>query len=247
MISNLFNGLFYNPLYNALVFLIDIIPGGDVGFATIALTCIVKFILFPLSKQATKTQLLMKQLEPEMKVLREKYEKNREELARKTLEFYKQNNLNPFASFFLVLIQLPIILALAFVFYKGGLLVINTEILYSFVQVPTIVNTNFLQYFDITKTSLILSVLTGIAQFIQIRLSVPALEKKEEGKAQSFGDDFARSMNMQMRYIMPVFMFIVCLNVSGAVALYWITGSIFMIAQELYLRKTVKSKFVVQK
>lgn len=247
MISNLFNGLFYNPLYNALVFLIDIIPGGDVGFATIALTCIVKFILFPLSKQATKTQLLMKQLEPEMKVLREKYEKNREELARKTLEFYKQNNLNPFASFFLVLIQLPIILALAFVFYKGGLPVINTEILYSFVQVPTIVNTNFLQYFDITKTSLILSVLTGIAQFIQIRLSVPALEKKEEGKVQSFGDDFARSMNMQMRYIMPVFMFIVCLNVSGAVALYWITGSIFMIAQELYLRKTVKSKFVVQK
>ncbi len=236
----MFNTLFYNPLYNALVFIIDIIPGGDVGLATIALTCIVKFILFPLSKQATKTQLLMKKYEPEMKKIQEQYKSNREELARKTLEFYKTNGINPFASFFLVLIQLPIILALAFVFYKGGLPVINTDILYSFVSVPVSVNTNFLGLFDITKTSLILSILTGIAQFVQIRLSVPALEKKDDKKEQTFGEDFARSMNVQMRYVMPVFMFIVCLNVSGAVALYWITGSIFMILQELYLRRTVK-------
>ncbi|MBU3668962.1 MAG: membrane protein insertase YidC [Candidatus Taylorbacteria bacterium] len=244
----MFSTLFYNPLYNALVFLIDVIPGGDVGIATIVLTCIVKLVLFPLSKQATKTQLLMKKLEPEMKKLREKYEGNREQLALKTLEFYKENNLNPFASFFLILIQLPIILALAFVFLRGGLPVINTEILYSFINVPYVVNTNFLGLVDITKVSLILGVLTGLAQFVQIRLSVPALEKKDvnASKNPSFGEDFQRSMNVQMRYVMPIFMFIVCLNVSGAVALYWITGSIFMIAQELYIRKTVKSKFEVK-
>lgn len=238
----MFNTLFYNPLYNALVFLIDVIPGGDVGLATIVLTCVVKFILFPLSKQATKTQLLMKKYEPEMKKIQEQYKNNKEELARKTLEFYRSNNINPFASFFLILIQLPIILALAFVFYRGGLPVINTGILYSFVPTPITVDTVFIGLFDITKTSLILSVLTGVAQFIQIRLSVPPMEKKDETKEQTFGEDFARSMNMQMRYVMPIFMFIVCLNVSGAVALYWITGSIFMIAQELYLRKTVKNK-----
>jgi YidC/Oxa1 family membrane protein insertase len=245
MITSIFHTLFYNPLYNSLVLLVDLIPGGDVGLATILLTCLVKFILFPLSKQATKTQLLMKQLEPEIKKIREKYEKNKEELARQTLDFYRKNNLNPFASFFLVLIQLPIILALAFVFYRGGLPHINTELLYSFISAPTLINTNFLGLFDITKTSLILSILTGIAQFIQIRLSVPAYEKPAvvEGKTPSFSDDLAKSMNVQMRYVMPIFMFIVCLNVSGAVALYWITGSIFMIAQELYLRKTIKKDF----
>lgn len=241
----MFSTLFYNPLYNALVFLIDIIPGGDVGLATIALTCIVKLVLSPLSKSATKTQLLMKQVEPEMKKIREKYENNKEELAKKTLEFYRENNLNPFASFFLVLIQLPIILALAFVFYKGGLPTIHSEILYSFVSVPSIVTTNFLGIVDIAKTSLVLSILTGIAQFIQIRLSVPAYKKEENqsGKEPTFGEDFAKSMNVQMRYVMPVFMFIVCLNVSGAVALYWITGSLFTIGQELYLKRTVKDKF----
>jgi YidC/Oxa1 family membrane protein insertase len=101
----------------------------------------------------------------------------------------------------------------------------------------------FLGSIDIAKTSLVLSILTGLTQFIQIRLSVPAYKKEDQPKNPSFGDDFAKSMNTQMRYVMPIFMFIVCLNVSGAVALYWITGSLFMIGQELYIRRTVKSKF----
>lgn len=242
----MFNTLFYNPLYNGLVYLIDVIPGGDVGVATVLLTCIVKFVLFPLSKKATKTQMVMKEIEPEMAKIREKYGSNREELARQTLEFYRKNNLNPFASFFLILIQLPIIFALAFVFYQGGLPVINTEILYSFVKVPTVINTNFIGLFDITKTNFILSVLTGLAQFIQIRLSVPAHVPAASGsKPAGFSEDLARSMNVQMRYVMPVFMFIICLNLSAAIALYWITGSLFTIAQELYLRKTLKKDITV--
>ena len=241
MISSIFHSLFYNPLYNGLIYLIDVIPGGDVGVATVILTCVVKFILFPLSKKATKTQMVMKEIEPEMAKIREKYGSNREELAKQTLEFYRKNNLNPFASFFLILIQLPIILALAFVFYQGGLPVIHAELLYSFIHVPSVINTNFLGLFDIAKTNFLLSVLTGLAQFIQIRLSVPAHVPAAEGsKSAGFSDDLARSMNVQMRYVMPIFMFIVCLNLSAAIALYWITGSLFTIAQELYLRKTLK-------
>lgn len=246
MISSIFHTLFYNPLYNGLILLIDTIPGGDVGVATVILTCIVKFILFPLSKKATKTQMVMKEIEPEMAKIREKFSSNREELARQTLEFYRKNNLNPFASFFLVLIQLPIILALAFVFYQGGLPAIHSELLYSFVKVPSLINTNFLGLFDITKTNFWLSVLTGLAQFVQIRLSVPAHIPAPEGsKPAGFSDDLARSMNVQMRYVMPIFMFIVCLKLSAAIALYWITGSLFTIAQELYLRKTLKKNITV--
>ena len=62
----MYHTLFYDPLYNLLVFLIDLIPGGDIGFAAILLTCLVKIVLFPLSKQATKTQIKMKLLEPEL-------------------------------------------------------------------------------------------------------------------------------------------------------------------------------------
>ena len=238
----MFSTLFYNPIYNLLVLVIDKIPGGDVGLATIIVTCIVKVILFPLSKQATKTQLKMKLLEPEIQKIKEQYGKNREEFGRKTLEFYRKNELNPFASFFLILIQLPVIIALAYIFISGGLPSIKSELLYSFVTVPTVVSTMFLGLVDVSSRSFILSVLAGLAQFIQIRLSVPAYKKPEQVSSgtPSFSDDLARSMNVQMRYVMPVFMFLVCLSVSGAVALYWITGSVFTIGQELYFRRTIK-------
>ena len=80
----------YRPLYNLLVWLIDILPHADVGFAVIILTIIVKVILLPLSKKAIKTQLLMKDIEPALKDLREKYKDNNQELAHKTLDLYKE-------------------------------------------------------------------------------------------------------------------------------------------------------------
>lgn len=247
----MFSTLIYNPLYNGLVLILDYIPGGDLGLATIIFTCLVKFILFPISKQATKTQILMKALEPELAELKKKYGANREEFARKTLDFYKKNNLNPFASLFLILIQLPIIIGLFWMFSRGGFPVINTDLLYSFVPTPQSINTNFLGLIDITKVSVILGVIAGLAQFVQIRLSVPAYAPSEEtkkkiasGQKVDLSEEFAKNMNMQMRYVMPVFMFIICLTVSGAVALYWITGSVFTIAQELYFRKTIKKTLV---
>lgn len=238
----LFQTIFYDPLYNALIFIINNIPGGDIGFAAIILTCLVKLVLFPLSKRATKTQIKMKLVEPELAKLKEKYGSNREEFAKKTMEFYKQNNLNPFASFFLILIQLPIIIALANIFYWGGLPVVDAKLLYSFVSTPVAVNAMFLGLIDVTQRSVVLSVLAGLAQFVQIQLSVPANAPIVASNAskKSFGEDLTRSMNTQMRYVMPVFMFFISLYVSGAVALYWITGSLFMIGQELYFRKTIK-------
>lgn len=241
MISSLFHGLFYDPLYNLLVFIIQHIPGGDVGLATIIVTCIVKIVLFPLSKQATKTQLKMKVLEPELAKIKEQYGSNREEFGRKTLEFYRNNQLNPFASFFLILLQLPVIIALAYIFISGGLPEIKTDILYSFIQVPAIITTLFLGIIDVGGRSVLLSIFAGLAQFVQIRLSVPAYTPPSNpSKNPSFSDDLAKSMNVQMRYVMPIIMFFVCLSVSGAVALYWITGSLFTIGQELYFRKTIK-------
>ena len=65
--------IFYDPLYNALIFIIGHIPGGDVGLAIVILTILVKFVLFPLSKKATKTQLEMKAMEPELAKIKEKY------------------------------------------------------------------------------------------------------------------------------------------------------------------------------
>ena len=131
--SYLFNTFFYNPIYNGLIFLVAYFSWVDLGIAVILITIIVKLILFPLTKKSIKTQLKIKQIEPKIKEIKEKYKNNREELAKKTMDLYKDNKINPFSGFFLILIQLPVLFALYFVFLKGGLPNINTELIYSFI------------------------------------------------------------------------------------------------------------------
>lgn len=232
----LFNTFIYEPLYNGLVFLMDILPFIDAGIAIIIFTVIIKIILFPLSKKAVVTQLKMKKLEPELNKIKEK-KKDPQEQALAVMQFYKENGINPFSSLFLILIQIPIIFALYFIFYKGGLPEINSDILYSFVPSPE-VNMNFLGLMDIAKKSLLLAVLVGLTQFFQIRLSMPPSPAKLSPGA-SFKDSFMKSFQFQMRYIMPVFIAIVAYNISGAICLYWITSNVFAIGQELYIRKTL--------
>lgn len=240
-IGDLFSVVLYNPLYNGLVFFIDVLPYADVGFAVIALTVLVKLILFPLSIQAVKTQMLVRKLEKPLKDLKEKYKSNREELARKTMALYKEEGVNPFSSILVILIQIPIILALYWVFFRGGLPMVNTDILYSFIPVPEVVNMEFLGLIDMGGRSAILALLAGISQFFQARYALPPLKKREENA--SMKDDLMRSMHLQMRYVLPVIVVVISYTISAAIALYWATSNLFSIGQEIYMRKRIKNRY----
>ena len=237
----MFNTFFYQPLYNGLVWFTSITPGHRLAIAIILLTLVVKIILLPLSKKAVVTQMKMKLVEPEMKKIRDTYNKpeDRQILAQKTLELYRKYELNPFSTIFLVFLQIPIFIALALMFGRNALAVIDTSLLYSFVHAPEIINQMFFGL-DLSQKSAILGAIAGILQFFQIRNSLPAHKKLEEGVTPTFKDDLARSMNMQMRYVLPVIVFVASLRFTAALSIYWIVSTAFTIGQELYFRRTVK-------
>lgn len=237
MFSSLYNTAFYQPLYNGLIFLIDIVPWIDAGVAVIVFTIIVKLILFPFSRKAVLTQQKIKKYDSELKDIKEKY-KNRQEQAQQTLNFYKEKGINPFSSFFLILVQLPIIFALYKIFLSSGLPGIKEDILYSFVAAPQNVNMVFLGLVDITLKSRVLAILVGITSFAQMRISMPKLDLKE--KSSSFKQDLARSMSIQMRYVFPLIALFISYSLSGAIALYWLTSNLFTIGQELFLKRPLK-------
>jgi len=235
MISGFYNTVFYQPLYNGLIFLIDIVPWIDAGVAVIVFTLIVKLILFPLSRKAVLTQQRIKKYDGELKAIKEKY-KNRQEQAQHMLNFYKDKNINPFSSFFLILIQLPIIFALYRIFLSSGLPEIQENILYSFVPVPQVVDMVFLGLIDISLKNWILAVIVGVTTFIQMRLSMPKVDFKA-GSTKSFKEDLARSMSVQMKYVFPLIALFISYSLSGAIALYWLTSNLFTIAQEIILKR----------
>ena len=246
MIGNVFNVVLYKPLYNAFIGFIGAFPWIDAGIVVILFTLLIKVILFPLSQKSVRSQIEMKKIQPEIDQIKIKYKDNKQEQALKTMALYKEKGVNPFSGIFLALIQLPILIALYMVFYKNNLGEVNTSLLYSFINAPTHINTFFLGLFDITKTNTVIAVIVAIGQYLQIRYTMPAspvVKKGEEGKKDtSFQGELAKSMSMQMKYVMPIFMFFIARSFAALVSLYLITSSVFAIGQEIYMRKKLANE-----
>ncbi len=239
MFSTIWHTLFFDPIYNGLIYFIDRIPGGDVGIAIILITIVVKAILLPLSIKAAKTQKVMKEVDPKIKEIKEKV-KDPQEQAQQIMALYKDSGINPFASILLMFLQIPIIIALYLSVSNGGgvpLPEVNTALLYSFVPAPETITMFFLGFLDITQKSLPLALLAGLGQFVQGQLSFPKLPARDPKAAPSMKDDFARNMQIQMKYIMPIFITIVAYTISASIALYFTVSSITSILQELVIRK----------
>lgn len=240
MVKDILSATFYDPLYNLLTFLIDIVPGGNVGFAVILLTILVKIVLFPVIIKGMRTQMLLRTLEPKLKEIKEKFKSNTEEQARATLALYRENHINPFSVLVPILIQTPFLLALFFIFSHGGLPVIKADILYSFVPLPNTISMHFLGFFDVSERSILLALASGVSQYVYGILSLPKLEPRKHDA--SFKDDFARSFQMNIRYILPAIIAVFAYSLPSAVAIYWITGNIFGSFQELYVRREFRKK-----
>ncbi len=233
----MFNTFIYTPLYNGLILFIDFVPYADVGIAVILLTILVKLILFPLAHKAAHTQARMRTMAPLIEELKETYKDDRQQQTLKMMELYREHNVRPFFSLLTILIQLPIILGLYWVFFKGGLPTVNPDILYSFVPFPDNVNMQFLGLIDMGSRSLLLAALAGLTQFVHTYFALPAPAKRSENP--SLKEDLARSFHLQMKYVMPIIVAVVAYIISAAIALYWITSNLFAIGQELMVRRQI--------
>lgn len=211
----------------------DVFPWMDAGIAVIIFTILVRLVLFPLSKKAIVTQVRMKQLEPQLRHIRESMKDDKQGQALKTMALYKEKGVSPFSSFFVLLIQLPIIYALYAIFMRSGLPVVNETLLYSFIQVPTI-NMHFLGLLDISKSSVFMAVIAAASQFLQLHFSLAANPGPSSGGGQM---DVALSMTKNMKYVFPIIIFIISYKIAAVVAIYWAVSSLFTLAQELVVRK----------
>ncbi len=239
----LFHNFFYAPLYNGLILFINFIPFHSVAIAVVLFTCIIKIIIFPLSVQSIRTQFEMKRIEPEINEIKTKYKDDKKLQAEKTMELYKEKKINPFAGIILMLIQLPILIALYWVFLKGGLPHIDQTTIYSFTKIPSIINMNLFGI-SVADKSVVFAILVAITQFLQMQITMPSVKKKPavDGKKPGFGDELAKSMSVQMKYVMPIIMFFIAKSFPLVVSLYLITSSLFAIGQEYYIRGKYKKE-----
>lgn len=232
--QTLWNTFIYEPIYNTLIFIAQHITAHDVGLAVVIVTIVIRFILLPLSKKSIVSQHKMRLLEPKLQEIKTQGLDKQQE-AQAQFALYKQEGINPFSGCLYMLIQLPILFALYFSFMKG---VHQPDHLYPFLSTDGLSNI-FVGLIDITKPFLPLAVLAGITQAIQAFL-MPTPSAAGEG----FQAQFSKSLSTQTKYILPIIIIFIAAKLASAVALYWVITNLFSIGQELYFRKTVRSKVV---
>jgi len=229
---SIYHTILFEPLFNTLVILYNLVPGGDFGIAVILVTLLVRFAFAPMSAKAVVAQRKLTALQPRAKEIQEKFKNDREKQATELLELYKKEKVNPLAGILPILIQIPFLIALYQVFWKG-LGVEQLEFLYSFVTNPGLIDPTFLGLVNLGEKSLVLAVLAAIFQFVQGK---QMMQKRPAGDAKSFAATFQK----QALYFFPILTLLIVSQMPSAIGLYWITTSLFSIGQQWYISRNEK-------
>jgi len=235
---NIFTTLFYQPILNLLVWLHNFIPGNDFGWSIVALTVLIKIILWPLSDKSLKSQKALQDIQPKVDALKVQYKDNKEALGKAMMDLYKNEKVSPFSSCLPLLVQAPFMFAIYQVL-RDGLQNGSLDKLYSFVGKPEIVNMVFLGVIDLAKANIVLAIITGAAQFWQTKM---LMHKKQPNIPGAQDEGMASMMNKQMLYVMPILTVVIGATLPGGLMLYWLMNTIVTLIQQIIVLKRHANK-----
>lgn len=176
----------------------------------------------------------MSELQPKIQEVQEKYKSDKEKQTKEIMALYQKEGINPFGGCLPLLIQMPVLIALYRVFWKG----LQPEAmgsLYSFIPNPGTINPNFLGMINLAQGSIILAVLAGLTQFFQSKMLMS--KNKKTGKKTDQMSRFSDVIQKQMLYFFPIFTVLFLWKLPSAIGVYWIVTSLFSILQQYLILK----------
>jgi len=200
------------PLFVLLKWLHSIL--GNWGLAIIAITVIVKTAMYPLTKAQYTSMAKMRALQPKMAALKEKYGDDRQKFGQAMMEMYRKEKVNPMGGCFPLLLQMPIFLALFYVFLE------STELRHA----EFVLWLNDLSAMD---PYYVLPVLFGLSMFITQKLQPMTVTDPMQQKMMTF---------------MPVVFSIFFLWFPSGLVLYWLVSNLISIAQMLIIYRGMEKK-----
>ncbi|MGF1453235.1 MAG: YidC/Oxa1 family insertase periplasmic-domain containing protein [Opitutales bacterium] len=196
-------------LHNVLVFITG--PWAW-GFAIVALTIIIKAILWPLTRIQVRSAKRMAELQGPMKELQEKYKDDPEGRQKATMKLFQDHKVNPAAGCLPILVQMPIFIGLFF------MLRTSSELRFA----------PFLWINDLSVPDTLFSI--GPLPFNLLPLAMVAAQVMQMRLTPSPSADPSQKAIMQF---MPVIFLVICYNFPSGVVLYWTVQTALGIVQQL--------------
>jgi YidC/Oxa1 family membrane protein insertase len=214
---------FMRPIFGLLIFLFHTLR--NFGFAIIALTLIVRAILFPIAQKQFQSMAAMRKLQPKMKAIQERFKDDKQRQQQEILKLYQEEKVNPAAGCLPILLQIPVFYAL----YK--VLLVSVEMRHqpfalwikdlSAPDPATVLNLFGMLHFTPPGFLAIgvLPILVGCTQWLSMKLNPQPMDPAQ---AQVFA-------------IMPWVLIFVFAPFAAGLQLYWITNNVLTIAQQWWL------------
>jgi YidC/Oxa1 family membrane protein insertase len=264
---NIFDILIVQPIFNLLIGLYSIIPGGDFGISLIIFTILVRFALFPLVKKQLHQTQAMKKLQPELVKIKKKAKGNKQLEGMQMLELYKKHGVSPFRSIGILLIQLPIFIALyvviqVFTLHRDEIAKFTYDFMENIgpikqlIEHPESFSEKLLGMVDLTKTAftnngvdfalIFLAIVAAVTQYIMSKQTMPHSESKkrlrdvmaEAAEGKTADQSEMNALVMgKMVKVLPFFMFFIMISVPGALALYYAVSNVVAVIQQSFLLK----------
>ena len=264
---NIFDILIVQPIFNLLIGIYSLVPGGDFGVSLIIFTVLVRFVMFPLVKKQLHQTKTMRKLQPELVKIKKRAKGNKQLEGMQMLELYKKYGVSPFRSIGILLVQLPIFIAL---YYVIQIFTLHRDQIAKFtydfmegigpikqlIEHPEHFNERLLGVVDLTKAAftnggvdvflVLLAVVAAVTQYIMSKQTLPQAENKKRlrdimSEAASGKQADQSEMNAvvmgKMVKVLPIFMFFIMITVPGALALYYAVSNLVAVAQQSYLLK----------
>ena len=208
------------------------------GLAIIALTVILKILLFPLSKKSAMGTLKMQEIQPKMQAIQAKYRDNPQKLNEETAKLYKESGYNPVSGCLPMILQMFILFALYNVFnnyfeFRGA----------SFIK-GWIDDLSEGEYIWSWKREIPL-----LSSFSQNKLRllpiIYTLSQLVTGKITQYGGAGTAQSQSQMKFMMygmPILFFFILYNVPSGLLIYWIVSNVLQMVQQLLINSYMKKK-----
>lgn len=204
----------FGPLVKGLYVVLAWLHGylGNWGLSVMALTLLLKLIMFPLANKSYHSMAKMKRIQPLMEKLKEKHKNNQQALASEMMALYKREKVNPMSGCWPMFIQIPIFFAM----YKVVL------VMFEFRHAPLGLWIHDLSAHD---PYFVLPVLMGASMFVQFSLNPKPTDPTQA---------------MMFKW-MPAFMTFMFLWFPAGLVLYYVTNNVLSIAQQYFIMKKDKA------
>ena len=201
----------------------------DYGIVIILLTIILKIVTYPLTLSSMKSMNKMKEIQPRINKIREKYKGNTQKMNQKIMEFYKNEGVNPLGGAggcLPMLLQMPIMISLYIVLRKAIELRGQETFLVPWVEDLSQPETLFSLGFTIPMYGshvALLPILMAILMYFQNKMTI----KDPNQKA--------------MIYMMPAIMLVMFNNLPSGLSLYFTFSTALQVLQQILMDKKKKT------